>query len=1081
MKQRPHTINTNDQVDTQTILIVEDDEELNRLIAKQLQRTGLNTLSVLNGNEAITRITENNIECVLLDYKLPDMTACEILDELERSAIKVAFVIMTGYGDEQIAVEMMKRGAIDYIVKDTHFNDVLPHKMTYALSQIFQKKQLAETERSLLESEKRFRQIYENMEVGISRLSLDFKVENANKAYCAMLGYPESELIGKHLKEFTHPDSLEENLEQQNRLAKGEIDHYRLEKKYIHKTGEAVIGILDGSLIRDHQGNPSYFLATVVDITKMNRAREALKESENFMRELLNAIPNPVFYRDWKSRYKGVNKAFESFFGKKEEALLGKSLYDIYAPNQAKKFLKMDQDLMERGGTQRYETKVKNLEGELKEVLVDKAVVKNEQGSVTGLIGVIHDITKRKELEKELDHRASNLKTISEMAINLTTANEEDDPLQLITEELRRITHASLTSISFYDPEEEAVTVKKISGDGRLIQKLADVSGNKITGYKAPLNKEEHHHKIKEIITEIPDLYAALGGAISREKAESLQKTLKLERFLSLALTVGKELIGVCRIILPQAHHFPDEKVLKVFAGVAAASLKQRQAEKALKESENKFRIITERSADAIFLTDEKGHYQYVNTMASKLLGYSQEELLKMNVDEISMEKKMGRPVTPKFDQLLKKGQLVTELELRKKDGTILPVDLNAVLLPNGLVYGSCRDISERKKTEQELIKAKEKAEESDHLKSAFLANMSHEIRTPMNGILGFANLLNNPDLSSENQKEYLRLIEKSGERMLNIINDLIHISEIESGQINIVHSKSNINEQIHYLCDFFKPEAHQKNLTLLCHTPLPDEEAILETDHEKLLNILTNLIKNALKFTHQGRIEFGYRLENDRIHFYVKDTGIGIPKEKQHSIFDRFVQADMNIARAYEGSGLGLSITKAYVEKLEGSIWVESEEGRGSVFHFNLPFKSQSSGYHTQSTDKPTQAKKEFNDLKLLIVEDDQTSVRYLSELLEKECKEMLVASNGQEAVDICKNNPDIRVILMDIKMPVMDGYTATKKIREFNREVIILAQTAFAMKGDRKKALDAGCNEHITKPIDKDSLLEIIREHLV
>ena len=1081
MKKGSFPINKNDQLDTQTILIVEDDEELNRLIAKQLRRTGLNTLSVLNGNEAINRIAENNIECVLLDYKLPDMTACEILDELERSAIKVAFVIMTGYGDEHIAVEMMKRGALDYIVKDTHFNDVLPHKMNYALHQIFQQKQMDETERSLLENEKRFRQIYENMEVGISRLSLDFKVESANKAYCAMLGYEELELIGKHLKEFTHPDCLEENLKKQKMLASGEIDHYRLEKKYIHKTGEVVTGILDANLIRDHQGNPSYFLGTVVNITKINRAREALKESENFMRELLNAIPNPVFYRDREGKYKGVNKAFESFFGRQEEALLGQSVYDIYTPNQARRFFKMDQQLMETGGTQRYETKMKNWKGELKDVLVDKAVVKNKQGNVAGLIGVFHDITNRKKLEKELDRRANNLKTISEMAINLNTANKENDPFRLIAKELKRITQASFTSISLYNPEEKVLTVQQVCGDNQLIESITDRANNKRTGYKAPLGHQTCHQLKEELIVELPDLYSALSGALTRGDAEFIQKTSKMERFISLALTVGKELIGTSLIILPEHHHTPSEKVLKVFAGVAAASIKQRQAEKALKESENKFRIITESSADAIFLTDEKGHYQYVNTMATKLLGYSQEELLQMNVDEISMEKKMGRPVTPQFDQLLEEGQLVTELELKKKDGTILPVDLNAVLLPNGLVYGSCRDISERKKTEQELIKAKEKAEESDHLKSAFLANMSHEIRTPMNGIIGFANLLNNPDLSSENQKEYIRLIEKSGERMLNIINDLIHISQIESGQINITTSKSNINEQIHYLCDFFKPEAHEKKLTLVCHTPLPDEEAIMETDHEKLLNILTNLIKNALKFTPEGRIDVGYRVENDRIHFYVKDTGIGIPKEKQHSIFDRFVQADMNIARAYEGSGLGLSITKAYVEKLKGSIWVESEEGRGSAFHFSLPFKGQSSGHPNQSTVNPPQARKKVKDLKLLVVEDDRTSVQYLTALLEPECKEIIVASNGQEAIDTAKNNPDVEVILMDIKMPVMDGYTATKKIREFNQQVIIIAQTAFAMKGDRQKALDAGCTEYITKPIDKDSLLEIIREHFV
>jgi len=247
----------------------------------------------------------------------------------------------------------------------------------------------------------------------------------------------------------------------------------------------------------------------------------------------------------------------------------------------------------------------------------------------------------------------------------------------------------------------------------------------------------------------------------------------------------------------------------------------------------------------------------------------------------------------------------------------------------------------ERLQVEAELLNAKEKAEESDRLKSAFLANMSHEIRTPMNGILGFAEILQDPSVSSEKQQEYLKIIEKSGTRMLNIINDIIDISKIESGLMKVSFSESNVNEQIEYINIFFKPEAEAKNIKLTYKTTLPTSEALLTTDREKLYAILTNLVKNAIKFTTEGSIELGYSHMNEPgfIQFYVKDTGIGIPRDRQKAIFERFIQSDISDKMAKQGAGLGLAITKSFVEMLGGRIWVESELGVGSTFNFTLPY----------------------------------------------------------------------------------------------------------------------------------------------
>jgi len=243
----------------------------------------------------------------------------------------------------------------------------------------------------------------------------------------------------------------------------------------------------------------------------------------------------------------------------------------------------------------------------------------------------------------------------------------------------------------------------------------------------------------------------------------------------------------------------------------------------------------------------------------------------------------------------------------------------------------------------EELIAAKEKAEESDRLKTAFLANVSHEIRTPMNGILGFAEILKEPDLTSEQQQEYLGIIEKSGARMLNIINDIVDLSKIESGQMLVSLSETNVNEQLNFVYRFFEPEAEQKGLKLLMQNSLSLSEAIIRTDREKLYAILTNLVKNAIKYTPLGSIEFGCHVVETRLalsllQFYVKVTGIGIPKDRQEAIFERFIQSDISKKDAYQGAGLGLAISKAYVKKLGGKLWVESEEGKGSRFYFTIP-----------------------------------------------------------------------------------------------------------------------------------------------
>jgi CheY-like chemotaxis protein len=378
------------------------------------------------------------------------------------------------------------------------------------------------------------------------------------------------------------------------------------------------------------------------------------------------------------------------------------------------------------------------------------------------------------------------------------------------------------------------------------------------------------------------------------------------------------------------------------------------------------------------------------------------------------------------------------------------------------------------------LLISKEMAEESDRLKSAFLANMSHEIRTPMNGILGFAGLLKEPNLTGEEQQEYISIIEQSGVRMLNIINNIVEISKIESGVMEVSLEDSNVNEQIEYIYTFFKPEVEGKGMILSLKNGSPSKELIIRTDREKLYAILINLVKNAIKFSDNGSITLGYEIKEKYLEFFVKDTGVGISKDKQEDVFDRFVQAHVNNTRAYQGAGLGLSISKAYVEVLGGKIWVESSIGKGSEFYFTLPYISEPREKMTiNHLTLSDPADNHVKNLNALIVEDDEISAKFITKTIQSFSKNILRVCNGTEAVNACRNNPGLDLVLMDIQMPEMDGYEATRQIRQFNKDIVIIAQTAFALSQDHKLAIEAGCNDYISKPIDKALLTVLINKH--
>lgn len=385
----------------------------------------------------------------------------------------------------------------------------------------------------------------------------------------------------------------------------------------------------------------------------------------------------------------------------------------------------------------------------------------------------------------------------------------------------------------------------------------------------------------------------------------------------------------------------------------------------------------------------------------------------------------------------------------------------------------------QKKRNEEALLLAKQKAEESDRLKTAFLENVSHEIRTPMNSILGFLDLLKEPRLDDLQKTDYIDIVNKNAQRLLETITDIVELSKLESGQPEVHLQDVDISELMREQLNLSKTEAALKGLELRFADECLDGPQILFTDKQKLTSVLRNILNNAIKFTKQGYVEMGNYCEKDRLVFFVRDTGVGIPAHKQVAIFERFVQGDHKVTRGYEGSGLGLTIAKSYLELLNGNIWLESEVGKGSVFYFSIPTITATSETTGSATSDMT-APADLSGQTIMIAEDDDMSFLLLETILEDQRLNILRAVNGEEAVDLVKEHPEISLVLMDLKMPGMGGLAATRAIREFNQGVPIIAQTAHALMGDKSKAIEYGCNDYIAKPINRHELFKIIKNYI-
>lgn len=895
--------------------------------------------------------------------------------------------------------------------------------------------QRIKAEEALRESEDRLSKLLINTPLPICYVNKDGVMTFRNDRFIEVFGYTEVDV--PNLAEWwqkAYPDkeyrnwviqnweSAVKNAKETNSDIKS--DEYRV----TCKDGSIREIIISGTTFNDN------FLATFVDITERKESEERIKRFSRIFEDSLNEI---YLFDSETLKFIQVNNAAHQNLGYTMEELKNMTPLNFKPEFTRESFEKLIAAL-HKGEKEKiyFETVHQRKDKSLYNVEVHLQLLKFDQDEI--FAAIILDITNRKKAEEELLREKQFLEAVFDSISEGIVACNSDGVL----------TRFNKATKEFHGIPEETIPADDWANHYDLFH----------TDGKTRMRKED-----------IPLFRALKDGIVQNAEMMIIPKN------------------GIAQSFVANGQIIKDSEGNSLGAVVAMHNITERK--KAEKELE-KLSSVVKQSFEGIAIADMEGKLIFANRAWVQMHGYKNEkELIGKHLSISHSDEQIKNEIIPFNHKVMENGFHVGEVGHIRKNGHPFPTLMNTTLLKDELgnpyaIAGIAKDISERKKAEKELEAAKLKAEESDRLKSAFLANMSHEIRTPMNGILGFADLLKRPNLTGEEQRKFIKIIETSGARMLNIINDIIDISKIESAQVEINLKESNINDQIEYIYTFFKPEAETKGIKFSFNNPLPKKDVIILTDKEKVYAILTNLVKNAIKYTYKGSIKIGYEIKDNNLEFYVRDTGIGIQANRLAAIFDRFVQADIDDIDAREGAGLGLAITKAYVEILSGNIWVESEERVGSCFYFTLPYnvetKEKDLAISTVITDEAeNEINPEVSGLKILIAEDDETSEMLISIIVEKYGKEILKVRNGPGAIDACRNNPDIDLVLMDIRMPGMNGYEATKLIRKFNKDVVIIAQTAYGLEGDREKSIAAGCNDYISKPINIDTLNSLILEY--
>ena len=921
--------------------------------------------------------------------------------------------------------------------------------------------QLKDIQNRCSESEERFRSLIEQGSDAVYLTDFDGRFIEVNERACLSTGYTRDELMSLTVKDI---DTEYINTQHKENIWDNLLPGKPLTIESNHKRKDGTVFPVEVRIGLTLISGRKYILGFARDITERKRAEERLKLTHFGVDHSLITI----FQVNDDGRIYYANEQASRCLGYSNDELLNMNIWDV-DPNLDSEKWKIHRKKTRARRDSTIETIHKRKDGTVFPVEVAINFLEYEGRQIS--FSFARDITERKEAEKILQSSEKRFRAMIEHSTDaITLANAEG-----------KIIYQSpnVVKLSGYD---------KINRVGKsILENLLPDDVPKVNDlFKRLLANPGSTENFQfRAVREDGKVWWAEGSATNLLNEPSVEAIVVNYRDITQRKTVGEE----------------------------------------LRKSEERFRRIFEEGQFGITIAGPDLKFINANPAFCRMLGYSVEELKLKSFAEITHPDVVDDSVEKV--RALTKGeipQIKMQKQYVKKNGQLLWGSLISTAIRDNdgkVIYylAMIQDVTEQKKAEEalkrqnleylalnkvylaqneelikslkrikdintELEKAKEKAEESDKLKTAFLANMSHEIRTPMNGILGFADLLKEPDLTGKQKQKYLQIIQQSGQRMLNIINDLIDISKIEAGQIEIKNEQTNVNQLLNSLYIFFNPETSRKGLSFEYKNDLPGNKCTIKTDRTKLGQVISNLIKNAIKYTNEGGINFGYTVKQDSktgdkyLEFFVKDTGIGINPELKEKIFERFWQANITDTKIYEGTGLGLSISRAYIEMLGGKIWVKSKPSSGSVFYFTIPYKlAREPKQDIKIKDIYDGTTKK--DITILIAEDDLTSFIFLREILKSTGAKILHARDGGKAVEIIKSTPDVTIVLMDLKMPVLGGLDATRQIKQIRPDLPVIAQTAFASPSDEQRSLEAGCDDYLAKPVKKELLIEKIAKY--
>ena len=990
-------------------------------------------------NDAVQLLKANqNYDVAILDLNLPDGNGIDCLSYIRLNNLQIAVIILTGSGNEESAIAALKAGADDYLAK----------KEGYL-------KKLTNTINGVIENfkenfDKRARQL-RVLYIEWNKHDVDFTIRHMKK-YAPQIQIENIEIASDALKIL--PDSPNEpclfdvilmDYRMPGLNALDTLKAIRKEKKLTipivlvtgHGSEEVAVQALklgaDEYLVKrdNYLFRLPSLLLSAYHRYELEQKQKLLRESESKYRLLAENSKDVIFILNLDLKYTYISPSVTDLRGFEVEEVLQQNLSDVLTPNSYQKILQLLEEIKPQLNSEHYK-EVKPQVLELEMIKKDKSTVwtevkvsllGNEKDELIGIQGAVRDISKRKQALQELMESR---------------------------EEYR----------SFFDDDLTGDFISHVNG--QVIN--CNNAYLKILGFESFLDAKNYS---------IIQLY------FNPEKYESMLEKLKLEKKL---IWFEQELIR------------KDGKIINVVANIIGGFNKNGELEtikeyiiddterKMAIEELRKFSRAIEQSPVSIVITNLEGNIEYVNPKFSEVTGYSYQESLGQN-PRILKSDTTPAEVYSTLWKTLKSDKIWTGQFLNKrKDGTyfwefasISPVKNDKGITTHFLAIKE--DITEKKKYEEELIVARDQAQESNRLKSAFLATMSHELRTPLNAIIGFSDLIND-NLPMENVIQFCKIINSSGNHLLNIIEDIFSISLLQTGQSKLFVEEFTLSDFFNSLAQYAGIELNNRdknNLKISFKSNNYDIETRIRTDKTKLFQILINYIKNAIEYTEKGEIEIGYLIRGNDLEFYVKDTGIGIPQDKMDIIFDRFRQIDETYNRIHGGVGLGLAICSEIAKLLKGEIRAESVERKGSTFYFLLKNIIQNNDLNSANNSKTN-----YPDLKgktILIVEDEETNYFLLKEFLKKSGATIIWVKNGEDSIEICKTNAQIHLVLMDIRLSGIDGLEASKRIKTIRPNLKIIAQTAFAFSNDRKIIMSSFCDDYLPKPIKFNDLMNAIK----